>query len=197
MFTVLALLAASAVVFSLFGDAASREPDRTDDRESVRPVQAHALWTRNTTLQALLAAGTTDVVTGTVAAVTGTTPITAAAAGSAPGAPELPRRVVEVAVDKTLHGNLAGSARVVQVLPPGGVPFEEDPPYRPGDHVLLFLRPSEGPAPVPGAYEVVGIDGRYSVDANGRAHGHIPDAPIAPTMDLETEVAGTLKEAAQ
>lgn len=151
---------------------------------STSPAPAHATWFRHESLKDLMKP-TAYVVAGKVVAVEPYAPITAKDAGAAEGAPEIPRQIATLRVSQQYFGaKLEPEISVVQNLAPDDAVFSEDPPYRSGDELMLFLRDAIGPrsVPIPGALSRVGIDGLYRQQRDGRftpALGGAPEAEVA------------------
>lgn len=127
--------------------------------------------------------GTTFIARGTVVQVADYPAITFKDAGSAEGAPAIPRKLVTFRRDERLYGGLDGTTfQVVQPLAPGGAVFPENPEFKVGERALLFLRPTmepDGTAAKTPALSMVGIDGRYRIASSGEIDAMLDGAPIA------------------
>lgn len=146
-----------------------------------RTLPAHAVWHRHETLRVLMR-DARIVTRGTVVGVTAYPPITWQDAGASEGAPEIPRRLVTFRTDDQYFGQRLGETfAVVQALPPDGALLPEFPTFVVGERAVLFLRGAVGPKgrnEIPGAYDLIGIDGRYRVDETGRVVAFLGGAPV-------------------
>jgi hypothetical protein len=130
------------------------------------------------------------VVRGEVVDVQPYAPITAADAGSAVGAPPLPRKLVTLRVGAELFGHAGASTiKIVHDLPPEGSVLVEDPVPRLSEEMVVFLRPGLGPRGViiPGAWSRVSIDGRYTLSRGGRVDAMVPGGPLEAVRDALAE----------
>lgn len=162
-----------------------------------RPPAPHVDWDRSRTPRELLAASR-SVVRAEVTAIEPAPPIRAEDAGARPGSPDVPRQLVTLRKTEQVFGIDTGERfYMVHFIPPGGVHPDEDPGYRVGERLLLFLRPAAMPGPwQPKAWQRVSIDGRVQIAADGQLEGALPDGPAAALNRGRGDLKRLLREVA-
>jgi hypothetical protein len=136
------------------------------------------------------------VVTATVTDVSALAPITAADAGAASGAPDIPRERVSVTVDRRLLGDAGDAVEIIDTRLPGKPQSDEDPGYRAGERYVLFLKPAVGPGgAIGGAWQTVSNDGRLPLRADNDVRELLPRGPRDEIRAAWPNIESKLQEA--
>ena len=161
-----------------------------DDPAGAGPGPAHAVWNRHGSLGELMRSSTA-VVKANVVGVQAAPPITPAQANAPLDTPSLPRESVTLQTGEHLFGDQPGDTfSLLRVLPPKGSTLTEDPPYKPGEEYLLFLRPGD----LPGTWQVVGLDGRLPA-TGADFKGLLPNGPSDEINRGRSDLKRAIKEA--